>query len=226
MLTNIAGRISSPPIWWVAGAVVIALVLVVASWNRRLRLRRQREQTYLENLSERLPAAASPTVRSDRLLPDRQSLEGAIQRQMAPSSQEHPGTAAPFSLVYVEVLDWRELTRDLGPQAAETLLMSISQRLQSLLRPEDSLAHIPPAGFAFLVRDAGLRAHQYLLAAVEPLLSRDFLINQHPLKLRCALGASRYPDAGDSATALLDVAMRLRYEFGTRVDTSFRARHA
>ena len=206
--------------------VACVAIFVRAITSRRQARHRAREKAYLETLSERLPAATSRLAHANQLLRDRASLENAIRLQLTSSPESPADTIEPFSLIYLEVLDWQPILDRVGPQTGESLLRSIKQRLRSLLRPQDSLAQIAPAGFAFLVRGAGLKAQQELLGAIEPQLTSVFNTGRHQLKLRCGMGASRFPDAGNDAATLLNVAMRLHYMFGAENVSGMRSRHA
>lgn len=106
-----------------------------------------------------------------------------------------------FALAYMDVNKFKQVNDYYGHEIGDALLVSVAERLQTLLGPQDQAARISGDEFLLLIRsvsdEAGLRFYLDRLA--------DHLSGAHDLKgfsvdVSVAIGVSRYPlDGRDQA---------------------------
>jgi len=113
-------------------------------------------------------------------------------------------TQRPMALIYLGIDNLRAASETAGPDAVDELLLNVSRRLQAVLRPRDTLAHLIADEFLLLLDGAGRDEAVGLADKLQQLLLRPQRIAGHDLALDCRLGIAVYPDDGDSAQSLLE----------------------
>jgi diguanylate cyclase (GGDEF)-like protein len=156
------------------------------------------------------------------LLTDR--LDHAIERAKR--------SETPLALLFLDLDHFKEVNDSLGHSVGDTLLNVIAQRLQALMRTDDTIARLGGDEFVILIEDTdapeiiGQVSQKILTAVQEPLL-----IEENNLYLTASIGVSIFPHDGEDSETLLrnaDAAMyrakaegRNTYSFYTRDMTRY-----
>ena len=113
-------------------------------------------------------------------------------------------TARPMALIYLGIDNLRAASETAGPDAVDDLLLNVSRRLQAVMRPGDTLAHLIADEFLLLLEGAGSDEAVGMADKLQQLLLRPQRIHGHDLALDCRVGIAAYPADGDSAHTLLE----------------------
>jgi len=116
----------------------------------------------------------------------------------------------PLALFLFELNNLKDINDTLGHTSGDELLTQIGPRLQVLLSENDTIARLDGGEFAVLV--PGLEAEQtpQLAYKIQQVLDNPFPIEDMSIKTCACIGASIFPDHGDSPQELFrqaDVAM-------------------
>ena len=110
----------------------------------------------------------------------------------------------PIAVIYLGIDNLRVASETAGPDAVDQLLLTVSRRLEAVLRPGDTLAHLIADEFLLLLEGAGSDEAVGMADKLQQLLLRPQRINGHDLALDCRLGIAAYPADGESAHTLLE----------------------
>lgn len=154
-------------------------------------------------------------------LPNRALLAERAQRHIA-GEQTHNGTLA---MLFVDLDHFKNVNDSLGHRIGDILLVAVARRLESLLRPQDTVSRLGGDEFLLLLpattaAQAADVANKLLAAVAQP-----FQIDPYELTTTSSVGIAMYPADGDSFDTLYqraDAAMyrakqggRNRYGFFT-----------
>ena len=154
-------------------------------------------------------------------LPNRALLAERTQRCIA-GEQAAGGTLA---LLFLDLDHFKNVNDSLGHRIGDVLLVAVARRLESLLRPQDTISRLGGDEFLLLLPGAGAdqaaEVANRLLAAV----AQPFQVDPYELTTTLSVGIAMYPADGDSFDTLYqraDAAMyrakqsgRNRYGFFT-----------
>ncbi|MFN3354879.1 MAG: EAL domain-containing protein [Pseudomonas sp.] len=110
----------------------------------------------------------------------------------------------PVALIYLGIDNLRVASETAGPDAVDQLLLAVSRRLEAVLRPGDTLAHLIADEFLLLLEGAGSDEAVGMADKLQQLLLRPQRINGHDLALDCRLGIAAYPADGESPHTVLE----------------------
>ncbi len=132
-----------------------------------------------------------------------------------------------LAILFIDLDRFKNINDSFGHIAGDHLLVSLSERLRSTLRLEDTLARISGDEFIILFED--VQCTDSLVGAIEKVMNvfaNSFTVEGHNVRITASIGVSLYPMDGDNSTDLIrnaDAAMyrakdegRNTYEFYTR----------
>jgi diguanylate cyclase (GGDEF)-like protein len=122
-------------------------------------------------------------------------------------------TKALFAIIFIDLDNFKSINDTLGHEAGDKLLITISKRIQSVIREEDSVGRLGGDEFAVLIEGIATEtslikiAQKLLNAAKEPLVIADKVIHS-----TASLGIATYPSCASEATALIKCADLAMYK--------------
>jgi diguanylate cyclase (GGDEF)-like protein len=132
------------------------------------------------------------------------ALTGLPNRTLALERLNSAITAGrPTALLYLGIGNFRAVNEILGPQGGDLVLQQLSQRLQTTLRPGDSVARIIADQFLLLLENSDSDSAVAVADRVQQLLLKPLRIDTHDFALDCRIGIASYPVDGDTALELL-----------------------
>jgi diguanylate cyclase (GGDEF)-like protein len=169
----------------------------------------------IDELSDRVAVALTSADRERRLLEraTHDSLTGLANRHGLFEHLERlladPLRRTPFSLLFVDLDDFKEVNDSLGHQTGDALLRALAYRLQDQTTAGTLLAR--PGGDEFVLVVPGDRARaQAVASTVLARLSEPVSLGARLVTVGCSLGMAHHPDDGDTVSDLLrraDMAM-------------------
>ncbi len=108
------------------------------------------------------------------------------------------------AVYFLDLDDFKRVNDSLGHAAGDELLKQISRRLQSSLRPSDTVARHGGDEFVIIVGDlTNLDAVMSVWSKVRKEFERPIMINAHEVYVSFSTGVAVYPHDGDSPQELL-----------------------
>lgn len=115
-----------------------------------------------------------------------------------------------FALMFLDLDHFKDVNDSLGHRYGDNLLIELTKRFESLVRPQDTICRLGGDEFVFLLAEAD---HVIAKEVVERLLKaveQPFVIDQYELTITASIGVAIYPDDGldmESLQRNADVAM-------------------
>ena len=119
-------------------------------------------------------------------------------------TREHTAGGTDFALVMVSISNFRQINLSNGFVAGDLILEEYCKRLQSLIRPQDSIMRVGSSDFVIFIKNILNEGHA-TLAAVKLLggLEEPFTVGNKMLKVGTNIGIALFPDHGQDELALL-----------------------
>ena len=141
-------------------------------------------------------------------LPNRSLFNEELERRLDESSRSGKGTV----VLLLDLNGFKEVNDTLGHAVGDLLLQAIAGRLAAYLPGNSSVARLGGDEFAVSLSPASLEDGQSLADTIAAALTPGFAIDQMTIQAAAAIGISRFPDHGDSPSALLRRADAAMYE--------------
>ncbi|AAV81269.1 MULTISPECIES: putative bifunctional diguanylate cyclase/phosphodiesterase [Idiomarina] len=152
-------------------------------------------------------------------LPNRRAFVDYLDQLTQKGREQH------FAILFIDLDHFKEVNDNLGHDAGDELLVSVSDRLRNQLRGSDFIARI--GGDEFVVVINRFTSHQIindLASQINRQLSEPFNLRQNQIQTTCSIGIALYPDDGIKASELLknaDLAMYAAKTAGRRTHYFF-----
>lgn len=143
------------------------------------------------------------------LLPNRFLALDRLSQILIEAQRKNEKTA----VLFLDLDDFKKVNDSLGHEIGDKLLIESSQRLQSVLRKEDTVGRLGGDEFIILLR--GVEDHHYASKIVEKLLNnfrKSFKINGKELLLTMSIGIAISPENGSTVSDLLRNADTAMYQ--------------
>ena len=193
-------------------ALSTALVLLVVA-RQMVALR---DNAALTRRLERAVAELSAREEQLRHLAYHDPLTGLANRTFFHDRTEsaiasHPGAAEMLGVLYIDLDGFKQINDEYGHSVGDALLVAVSRRLRSCLRPADVLARLGGDEFAVLLEDLDVAAEANRLAnRIVESIAEPFGIAGHRVSIGASVGVAVCEPGTDKVSALLrraDVAM-------------------
>ena len=133
-------------------------------------------------------------------LPNRALLTDRMEHALARASRRSSSVA----LLCLDLDRFKIINDGYGHHAGDQLLVAVSERLQNVLRPDDTIARTGGDEFAVLCEDVSGRADAVaLVERVERALSAPFLVETQEVTVTATIGVATAPGASGRADQLL-----------------------
>lgn len=135
-------------------------------------------------------------------LPNRRALKERIDEIVISPTEQHN----PYTIMFIDIDHFKKVNDSLGHQYGDTLLISLANRMDSCLGPNDRLFRIGGDEFAVLLSDVdseqeiGEVAQKIINCIEEPVIEQGYEFH-----LSCSIGIAIYPfDGTDTETLLVN----------------------
>ena len=133
-------------------------------------------------------------------LPNREHLFKHLGSMMAGGGHDHP-----FAVFMIDLNRFRKITRSLGIQGGNNVLLEMAERLAAVFGEEIFVARYGADRFIAIVPFLDQEAQAGgVAAAIHVCLDRSFLTNSHELFVTASVGVSFYPKDGQECEELLE----------------------
>ena len=168
-----------------------------------------KERGYLQRMHE-MSQKMEHMAHHDSLtgLPNRVSFGQALDKRVSEIHQDEK----PFNLLLIDLDNFKPVNDTFGHKAGDELLISVAQRLQLLLGPNDIAARLGGDEFAILqhVSDNAIKEANRLAKRIIRALSTPFTWSTHTFSISCSIGITTAPYQGNNTSTLMinaDLAM-------------------
>jgi diguanylate cyclase (GGDEF)-like protein/PAS domain S-box-containing protein len=141
-------------------------------------------------------------------LSNRVSLENQMRQVIAYSSRNKTN----FSVMFVDIDNFKKYNDEYGHQAGDELLIQISEHIKYCAREEDIVARIGGDEFVIVLTSAKLRTDALIISnRIKDMVSSIRHCGHDKMEVSISIGLSFYPGDGESASELLNNADKAMY---------------
>lgn len=152
-------------------------------------------------------------------LPNRRLLIERANQALSMAKRQVVGVA----VMYLDLDGFKDINDVLGHSAGDQLLLEVSRRITSCVRSGDTVCRIGGDEFVILLYNAGDAIHVADIAQkVLQRVSLPIVIKDNHLQASCSIGASLYPEDGETIEVLLQHADTAMYEAKKAGKNTFR----
>jgi diguanylate cyclase (GGDEF)-like protein/PAS domain S-box-containing protein len=101
-----------------------------------------------------------------------------------------------FSLMFLDIDNFKDINDTLGHNVGDKLLIGLSERIQSVLREEDTVARLGGDEFIILLPNTDTDGAQQVAQKLLNIIQKPFSIEQHELTVTSSIGIALYPTDG------------------------------
>lgn len=131
-------------------------------------------------------------------LPNRVNLEEKLQYNISLSERN----GLNFALMFLDIDNFKDINDTLGHDTGDKLLIQLSERLQSVLRQEDTLARLGGDEFIILLPNSSAVQAQTVAEKLLYAIHKPLSVEHHKLTVTVSIGISLYPDDGTDKETL------------------------
>ena len=183
--------------------LILMLGFVAGASQRRLREREEHLREVrnlvknLEHAREKLQDAAmrDPVTR----LGNRHSLNLALDEV----TLRNNASGKPFSLLFVDIDDFKRINDSLGHASGDLLLAALGQRLANCLRPNDQIARFGGDEFVIMLEEESSFRLQSITTRILRAMQRPYELPNQAVSVGISIGGARFPQDGASASEIL-----------------------
>ncbi|MGE5384898.1 MAG: EAL domain-containing protein [Betaproteobacteria bacterium] len=141
-------------------------------------------------------------------LPNRRLLEDRFNQALAQAERKR-GKLAVF---FLDLDNFKRVNESLGHSVGDQLLCAMADRIQKLVRKEDTAARLGGDEFIMVLPNAGAEDAAELALRFMRVCSEAFLLGPHELSITSSVGISLFPDDGRDFETLLKNADTAMYQ--------------
>ena len=141
-------------------------------------------------------------------LPNRQLFMDRMAQAIVQAQRSGRG----FSLLFIDLDGFKDVNDTLGHYTGDQLLTTVAERLRGAVRQSDTVARLGGDEFTVILHDgAGEPEVQAATDKIFHVLGKPFVLDGRELFVGASIGASRYPEDGETVDALLMAADSAMY---------------
>jgi diguanylate cyclase (GGDEF)-like protein len=132
-------------------------------------------------------------------LPNRALLQDRLQQGLAAAQRHH----SQLALLLLDLDRFKEINDTLGHQVGDRVLQEVAERLQTLLRDDDTAARLGGDEFALALPGMGRKEATRLAARIGGALEESLVIAGHSLYVSASIGIVTAPEEGSDPSTLI-----------------------
>ncbi len=140
-------------------------------------------------------------------LPNRKMLDRHIEKALARSKRHNHN----FTLMFVDLDDFKLVNDTLGHDAGDLLLQEVVQRINHTIREEDLIARIGGDEFIIVFEETTKEDVEDIAKRIVENVSLPYKLNEQDARISLSIGISMYPDDGEDKGSLIDHADKAMY---------------
>ncbi|HET6929026.1 MAG TPA: EAL domain-containing protein [Candidatus Acidoferrum sp.] len=152
-------------------------------------------------------------------LPNRTLLQDRLEKALAGARRRKEKVA----ILFLDLDGFKNINDSLGHSVGDLLLKGVADRLQNWAREQDTVSRV--GGDEFLVLLNGVKDFTDAAVAAERIMdamTAEFVIQGHPLSIRCSIGITIFPEHGTDGESLIKNADSAMYSAKESGRDSFR----
>jgi diguanylate cyclase (GGDEF)-like protein/PAS domain S-box-containing protein len=135
-------------------------------------------------------------------LPNRALLQDRAKVALASSSRTH----VPVAVMQLNIDHFRNINETMGPEAGDQVLITIAQRLQGVLRPEDTVSRLSADEFIVLLPNTPVQDVPPIALRLMTAVDTPFTLNGQEMRLTASIGIAEFPENGADLARLIQSA--------------------
>ncbi|SER18921.1 PAS domain S-box-containing protein/diguanylate cyclase (GGDEF) domain-containing protein [Gracilibacillus ureilyticus] len=140
-------------------------------------------------------------------LPNRKMLDRHVKKALARSKRHHHS----FSLMFVDLDDFKQVNDTLGHDAGDQLLVDVVERLGHCTREEDLIARIGGDEFIVVFEETTKKEIEEIAKRIIQSATKPYILGENEARISVSIGVSMYPDDGDDKETLIKNADKAMY---------------
>lgn len=139
-------------------------------------------------------------------LPNRVLLDERARQAI--SMAQRSGT--PLAVMFFDLDHFKNINDNLGHRVGDELLVTLSDRLQSILREEDTVSRLGGDEFIFVLPNTNVDDVSHVAEKLLNVVAQPYYLGNHELTITSSIGIAMYPEDGEDFDTLIkaaDVAM-------------------
>ncbi|MDH5433239.1 MAG: EAL domain-containing protein [Gammaproteobacteria bacterium] len=179
-----------------AEKLIVTLSAALNHTKMQLELQKKNDRLSYLSLYDELTGLANRSLFFDRL---------------SQAVKQSERTKSKFSVMMIDLNLFKEVNDTFGHQAGDEILRVVGERLSKVFRKSDTVARLGGDEFACIIQSKMVKSN--LLKLIDKAIqsiSQSIVIDNHVLKVGCAIGISNYPNHGVEGKTLManaDIAM-------------------
>lgn len=169
----------------------------IEAMNSHLENKVKEKTIELEDKSEKLSHLANHDSLTS--LPNRMLFTDRLNQSIKHASR----TKTSISVLFLDLDRFKEVNDTYGHDAGDELLCVITKRLQKCVRKEDTIARLGGDEFTIILNNLTQRNTILVLDKIINVMKEGFKIKNHLLYSSFSIGASTYPQDGETSDLLL-----------------------
>ena len=107
-----------------------------------------------------------------------------------------------FAVMFDDIDHFKNINDALGHSCGDALLVTIAQRIRTVLREEDMVARMGGDEFILILPDCDAQGAALVAQKLLQIVSEPYRIDQYDLNVTASIGIALYPDDGDDMESL------------------------
>ncbi|MFT3858666.1 MAG: EAL domain-containing protein [Aquabacterium sp.] len=135
-------------------------------------------------------------------LPNRALLQDRAKVALASASRTH----VPVAVMQLNIDHFRNINETLGPEAGDQTLVTVAQRLLTVLRPEDTVSRLGADEFIVLLPHTPVQDVPAIALRLMGAVNDPFTVAGQEMRLTASIGIAEFPENGADLARLIQSA--------------------
>ncbi|WP_428909732.1 diguanylate cyclase domain-containing protein [Niallia sp. Krafla_26] len=140
-------------------------------------------------------------------IPNRKMLDRQIQKALYRSKRHHHN----FTLMFVDLDDFKKVNDTLGHDAGDQLLRDVVSRINHCIREEDLISRIGGDEFIVIFEKTDLDEIEQIAERIIEYVAQPYSIHDNQARVSLSIGISMFPNHGEDKDTLIKAADKAMY---------------